>query len=66
MPVFTEYASKSRDLRVLPSFSLPVPRLTPPFEPTVNDGVERYEVVIVGVSPFEQRVKPANTHEQEK
>ncbi|GLA28603.1 hypothetical protein CBS147346_8665 [Aspergillus niger] len=51
MPVFTEYASKSRDLRVLPSFSLPVPRLTPPFEPTVNDGVERYEVVIVGAGP---------------
>ncbi|RAK85489.1 FAD binding domain protein [Aspergillus costaricaensis CBS 115574] len=51
MPVFTEFASKSRDLRVLPSFALPLPRLTPPFEPTVNDGVERYEVVIVGAGP---------------
>ncbi|GAA92208.1 FAD binding domain protein [Aspergillus luchuensis IFO 4308] len=51
MPVFTEFASKSRDLRVLPSFALPLPRLTPPFEPTVNDGVERYEVLIVGAGP---------------
>ncbi|PWY90296.1 phenol monooxygenase [Aspergillus sclerotioniger CBS 115572] len=51
MPVFTEFSSKSRDLRVLPSFALPLPRLTPPFQPTGNDGVERYEVVVVGAGP---------------
>ncbi|PYI02790.1 FAD binding domain protein [Aspergillus sclerotiicarbonarius CBS 121057] len=51
MPVFTEFSSKSRDLRVLPSFALPLPRLTPPFESTGNDGVERYEVVVVGAGP---------------
>ncbi|RAL04807.1 FAD binding domain protein [Aspergillus ibericus CBS 121593] len=51
MPVFTEFSSESRDLRVLPSFALPLPRLTPPFEPTRNDGVERYEVVVAGAGP---------------
>jgi hypothetical protein len=49
MPVFTEHSSKRRDLRVLPSFAPPLPRLTPEFDP-VNDGIERYEVVIIGVS----------------
>jgi len=49
MPVFTEYSTSSRDLRVLPSFAPPVPRLTPAFEPTGS--VERYEVVIAGAGP---------------
>lgn len=49
MPVFTEYSTSSRDLRVLPSFASPLPRLTSKFEP--EDGVEeKYEVVIAGVS----------------
>jgi hypothetical protein len=48
MPVFTEHSSSSRNLRVLPSFASPLPRLSPPFEP--QNGVdEKYEVVIVGV-----------------
>lgn len=48
MPVFTEYSTKSRDLRVLPSFATPLPRLTPKFEPQGPE--EKYEVVIAGVS----------------
>jgi phenol 2-monooxygenase len=47
MPVFTEFSSSSRDLRVLPSFAPPVPRLSPKFEPA--GGEEKYEVVIAGV-----------------
>ncbi|KAJ5100605.1 hypothetical protein N7456_006657 [Penicillium angulare] len=49
MPVFTEYASASRELRVLPSFAPPLPRLTP----TVSEDTktERYEVVVVGAGP---------------
>lgn len=51
MPVFTEYSTSSRDLRVLPSFAPPVPRLTPKFEPKGTE--EKYEVVISGVTiPF--------------
>ncbi|KAK2765107.1 hypothetical protein FQN54_008806 [Arachnomyces sp. PD_36] len=49
MPVFTEYSTASRDLRVLPSFAPPLPRLTPPFVPTNED--ERYEVIISGAGP---------------
>ncbi|KAK0111603.1 hypothetical protein ONS95_001951 [Cadophora gregata] len=49
MPVFTEYSTSSRDLRVLPSFAPPLPRLTPSFEPV--EGEERYEVVIAGAGP---------------
>ena len=56
MPVFTEFSSKSRDLRVLPSFALPLPRLTLPFQRTRNDGVERYEVVVVGVSRTKEQI----------
>lgn len=48
MPVFTEYASSSRELRVLPSFTPPLPRLSP--KPTSNGEQEKYEVVIAGVS----------------
>lgn len=49
MPVFTEYSTASRDLRVLPSFAPPVPRLTPKFEPKGPE--EKYEVVIAGAGP---------------
>ncbi|XRM44092.1 hypothetical protein ABZX51_007237 [Aspergillus tubingensis] len=49
MPVFTEFAASSRELRVLPSFAPPLPRLSPN-DP--RDGVpERYEVVVVGAGP---------------
>lgn len=48
MPVFTEHSSSSRNLRVLPSFAPPLPRLSPPFEPQKGVG-EKYEAVIVGV-----------------
>ncbi|KAL4889516.1 FAD binding domain-containing protein [Aspergillus ambiguus] len=50
MPVFTEFSSKSRDLRVLPSFAPPLPRLSPPFRAS-GDGPEKYEVVVVGAGP---------------
>ncbi|KAJ5368077.1 uncharacterized protein N7496_007837 [Penicillium cataractarum] len=49
MPVFTEYAAASRELRVLPSFAPPLPRLTP--KPQSDGKNERYEVVIVGAGP---------------
>lgn len=60
MPVFTEFSAASRELRVLPSFAPPLPRLSPAFSPsssstsststssTTND---KYEVVIVGAGP---------------
>lgn len=50
MPVFTEYSTSSRDLRVLPSFAPPLPRLSPLF--FSNSDEEKYEVVIAGVSPL--------------
>ncbi|KAL5331942.1 hypothetical protein ACEPPN_001482 [Leptodophora sp. 'Broadleaf-Isolate-01'] len=49
MPVFTEYSTSSRDLRVLPSFAPPLPRLTPSFDPIGNE--EKYEVLIAGAGP---------------
>ncbi|KAI9050619.1 hypothetical protein LZ554_005778 [Drepanopeziza brunnea f. sp. 'monogermtubi'] len=49
MPVFTESSTSSRDLRVLPSFASPLPRLTPKFEPSGNE--EKYEVLIAGAGP---------------
>ncbi|PMD54150.1 phenol monooxygenase [Hyaloscypha bicolor E] len=49
MPVFTEYSQSSRDLRVLPSFATPLPRLSPKFEPAGPE--EKYEVVIAGAGP---------------
>lgn len=48
MPVFTEYAAASRELRVLPSFAPPLPRLAPQLAETTT---EKYEVVIVGAGP---------------
>lgn len=49
MPVFTEYATKSRELRVLPSFAPPLPRVTPAL--MRDEQIEKYEVVIVGAGP---------------
>ncbi|KAE8372307.1 FAD binding domain-containing protein [Aspergillus bertholletiae] len=49
MPVFTEYSAASRELRVLPSFAPPLPRLSSPF--SHDDQIEKYEVVIVGAGP---------------
>ncbi|KAJ6151209.1 hypothetical protein N7470_007803 [Penicillium chermesinum] len=49
MPVFTEYSAASRELRVLPSFAPPLPRLSPAL-PLDTEG-ERYEVVIAGAGP---------------
>lgn len=50
MPVFTEYANSSRELRVLPSFAPPLPRLTPAFSGD-DEQVEKHEVVVVGAGP---------------
>ncbi|KAJ5967318.1 hypothetical protein N7501_003566 [Penicillium viridicatum] len=49
MPVFTEHVASSRELRVLPSFAPPLPRLTPTISPATT--IEKYEVVIVGAGP---------------
>ncbi|KAF3026227.1 hypothetical protein E8E15_009355 [Penicillium rubens] len=46
MPVFTECSTSSRELRVLPSFAPPLPRLNPEFRDQ-----EKYETVIVGAGP---------------
>lgn len=46
MPVFEETADARRDLRILPSRALPLPRLSSQ-SPTTDD--ER-EVVVIGVS----------------
>ncbi|KAJ6008750.1 hypothetical protein N7522_003766 [Penicillium canescens] len=48
MPVFTEHSAASRELRVLPSFAPPLPRLTPLLSPATT---EKYEVVVVGAGP---------------
>lgn len=50
MPVFTETSSSWRDLRILPSFAPPLPRLTPPLVRNAAEEAERYEVVVIGVS----------------
>ncbi|KAJ5688962.1 hypothetical protein N7462_003354 [Penicillium macrosclerotiorum] len=50
MPVFTEHSLSSRNLRVLPTFAPPLPRLSPPF--SFSKSIEeKYEVVIVGAGP---------------
>jgi phenol 2-monooxygenase len=46
MPVFEETSDARRDLRILPSRALPLPRLSPK---TSSTGEER-EVVVIGVS----------------
>ncbi|KAL4958164.1 FAD binding domain-containing protein [Aspergillus filifer] len=65
MPVFTEYSASSRELRVLPSFAPPLPRLSPAFsesnsspsntQPQSNghkqQQFEKYEVLVVGAGP---------------
>ncbi|KAL4917710.1 FAD binding domain-containing protein [Aspergillus aurantiobrunneus] len=53
MPVFTEFSASSRELRVLPSFAPPLPRLSPAFTkpPSQQASQEKYEVVIVGAGP---------------
>ena len=48
MPVFTEHSSSSRDLRVLPLFAPPLPRLSPKLE-RGDETKDKYEVVVVGV-----------------
>lgn len=48
MPVFQETADASRDLRVLPSRALPLPRIGPDGPPSAQD---HREVVVVGAGP---------------
>lgn len=61
MPLFTEYSFSSRELRVLPSFAPPLPRLSP--KPASKGQQEKYEVVISGVS---KHVYPFLEHDQKK
>lgn len=55
MPVFTEFATASRQLRVLPTFATPLPRLSPAFEKKED----RYEVVIAGVCKHRSNIHPS-------
>jgi phenol 2-monooxygenase len=48
MPVFQETSNAARDLRILPSRALPLPRLTPKPDHTLSVE-ERREVVVIGV-----------------
>ncbi|KAF4994292.1 hypothetical protein FGRMN_5877 [Fusarium graminum] len=50
MPVFQETSSAARDLRILPSRALPLPRLSPLPEPT-SATQEHREVVVIGAGP---------------
>lgn len=54
MPVFQETSSSARDLRILPSRALPLPRLSQKPDLASTDE-ERREVVVIGVSMFGQR-----------
>lgn len=49
MPVFQETSNAARDLRILPSRALPLPRLSPVAN-TASDAEEKREVVVIGVS----------------
>lgn len=49
MPVFQETSSSARDLRILPSRALPLPRLSQQPDCT-NTSEERREIVVIGVS----------------
>jgi phenol 2-monooxygenase (NADPH) len=48
MPVFRENVHAARDLRILPSRALPLPRRSPPHQQHTNND-EKYEVVVIGV-----------------
>lgn len=49
MPVFQETANAARDLRILPSRALPLPRLSPrPQSSAIAE--DKREVVVIGVS----------------
>jgi hypothetical protein len=51
MPVFQEVAHADRDLRILPSRALPLPRLEQ--LPAIDQSSEeKYEVVVIGVGLF--------------
>lgn len=46
MPVFTEFATSYRDLRILPSRAQPLPRL----KLNESPATQNFEVVVIGVS----------------
>jgi hypothetical protein len=49
MPLFQETANAARDLRILPSRALPLPRISP--RPQLSASAEdKREVVVIGVS----------------
>lgn len=47
MPVFQETANSARDLRILPSRALPLPRIS--LKPSENASQDQREVVVIGV-----------------
>jgi phenol 2-monooxygenase len=48
MPVFQETSNAARDLRILPSRALPLPRLSPKPDYSLS-AEEKHEVVVIGV-----------------
>src|ERR1700712_2820554 len=56
MPVFQETAYEARDLRILPSRELPLPRLSSKSARS-EDG--EYEVVVIGVCDFRYKNLPS-------
>lgn len=56
MPVFQETASSARDLRILPSRALPLPRITP-VPAKASDSNEQREAVVIGV----HQTRPINS-----
>lgn len=49
MPVFQETSNAARDLRILPSRALPLPRLSP-LPDLTSTAEEHREIVVIGVS----------------
>lgn len=49
MPVFQETSNSARDLRILPSRALPLPRVSPIPDFSLSEEESR-EVVVIGVS----------------
>lgn len=62
MPVFQETSNEARDFRILPSIELPLPRITPRPAPQGQGDIEKYEVVVIGVSQAKSRTPHMDSH----